>query len=1280
MEPGTERPDPRLIATDEEFALALRTLRARAGLSVRDVATRLARRTTDPVSSSTLGGWFSGRYLPTPRLVRTGAVSELLAVCGESEPGEVKEWLAALERVRRMPGPRPGKNQAPFRGLAPYEPEHARYFFGREELTADLVALAARPGGGPVVVVGPSGSGKSSLVRAGLIPALGRERAYRLLTPGPDPLTTLANALEVERDRLFAEPGLAATEMAGDLLVVDQFEEVFAGTVDPAERGRYVEALVAAGGTGTVVLCMRADFYASALAVAPLVPALRDRQVVVGPMDEEALRRAITEPARVANVTIEPGLVELLLRELAPTDRHDAPAHDPGTLPMLSHALLSTWESSRGRMLTIEQYRATGGIRGAVAKTADNAYLGLDTPEQREIARRMFLRLVHTEEDRADTRRRVPPDELVDAEDERATTVLERFIAARLITADTETVEITHEVLVRAWPQLRTWLDADEAWRHQHRRLAAAAAVWTQTGRDRGGLYRGALLASAAEWLTRGRGDDLSPVEREFLDASLRHRDDEAAAGRRTTRRRQQLVALAAGLLVVALAAAGYGQQARAAADREQRQAAQARAEATSRSAADAANRLRDKDVSLSMQLALAAYRIAPTPEARSSLLNATAVPAGSRVVSPAGPARSIALGGDRLVAGIDGGPVQVWTLDAAGRPGPAALIGEAGGQTAYAVALTPDGGTLATARPDGSVGLWRLADLAHPAAAATLTAGPGTALAITPDGQVLAAASADARVRLWSIADPDRPAPLGTLDGGTDPLRALVFSPDGRLLLAGGNDGTVHRWQLGSAGGPAPLPALTGPKSRIFSLAVSRDGRQLAAGTAAEHAVYLWDLTDPARTTPAGPPLTGPASWINGLSFSPDGQRLGAASSDSLVWLYDLGSRTAIDRLPHPANAVATLFRADGSLLTLSNDGTVRRWSLPGPVLTGARDSVFTVGFDQSGRRLAVGPGAGDNTVMLWDIADAEHPRRAGPAVVDGSSGDDFSGSGLLTPDGRTLAVGGTRGWLQLFQVDDAGSPRPYGTPYKASDDLIETIASTVDGHLLAVAADDNTVTLVDIADPARPRTLARVAGAEPAAMYGVAVSPDGRTVAGASRDRHVYLWDVADPQRPRLRATLGGFTDAAYTVAFTADGRVLAAGGADGTVRLWDLGTDAPTPIGAPLTGPVGYVYSLALNGRWLAAGSTDATVWLWDLTDPARPTYLATLTGPTDGVLAVAFRPDGAVLAAGGHDHTVRLWTVDPERAAAWVCAASGQSVTNAEWDRYLPGVAYAPPCRS
>ncbi|MGH3628230.1 MAG: NACHT and WD repeat domain-containing protein [Sciscionella sp.] len=1315
-------------------------LRMRAGLSVRDAAKLLTQRTAESVPSSTLGGWFSGSHLPTPKLVKSGIVAELLSVCGESNPVEVREWLVALQRVRCLPGRRPINSPSPFRGLATYEPEHADYFCGRQALTTELVGLAdrARLLGTPLIVVGPSGSGKSSLLRAGLIPAFccndsfpaGVRWPYLLFTPGASPVFELACQLasltgkssESLHEKLLDDPqscadmiGAVPTSGIGGhilghqvLIVVDQFEELFTLCTDEAQQYVFIQALCAAAALPTdggepvevvpsqpsvlVVLGMRADFYPQALCVPQLVPVLRDAQLVVGPMSEAQLRQAITEPTRRANLSLEPGLVEILLHDLAPVGAHpvDGAAHEPGALPLLSHALLATWEQAKGRTLTREHYHATGGIRGAVAKTAEDAFTGLATPEQQEIARRLFLRLIRTD-DTADTRRRLLYSRLVEdgapSEIDGTREVLDQFIIARLVTIDGDTIEITHEALLTAWPRLREWLDADAVWRRFHRRLTSAATHWQDTGRDPDCLYQGGVLETAREWIEDSdRRRELDTLEREFLDVSFTRLADEQVRTRRRVRRRYQLIALAAVLALAAVSVGAYARQLQLTGEREQTQAAHAQAEALSRLVASKADRLRDEDVSLSMQLALAAYRIAPTPEARSSLLNSTAIPTAARLLSPAGPVRSIAVSrqGNLLAAGIDKGPLQLWTLDDAGRPtfGGAPVIGAT--DTLMSLAFSPDGHILAAGGKDTVIHLWDTTTPAHPLAFDSLT-GPSKeifSVAVSPDGRTLAAGGADTRTYLWNITDPAHAVPLTTLAGPSQTVRAVAFTPDGRTLAVGSDDATIHLWDIDDPAHPVLLGVLTGPTSKIFCLAISPDGHHLAAGTSSDDSVYLWDISHPAHPLAEGPPLTGPASWINSVAFSPDGRTLAVGSSDTLLWLFDLDSRQPIGRLPHPRPLAASLYRTGQSLVTVADDGTIRDWDLPGPIITGASASVFAVSFDATGHRLGIGPGSADNTVTVWDPTNTHHPALLGPPIVNAADASRFSGSGALTPDGRVFAVGARDGSVQLWDVSNPRSSSRIGPPIRAANDLVESVTISTDGHLLAVNADDNTVHLINIADPRRPLPLATLTGSPPDVIYHSGFSPDGKLLAVASQNRSVYLWDISNPTRPKLLATLGGFTDAAYSAAFSPDGHILAVGSADSTVRLWDVThPDHPDSLGNPLTGPVSYVYSIAFNPHQniLAAASTDNTIWLWDLRRPRQPTYLATLTGPTNGVLGVAISPDGHTLAAGGHDRTVRLWNTDPTSAATWICTVVGQAITEQEWKRYIPELPYTPPCR-
>ena len=1191
-------PDP--IASKEEFAAALTALRERAGRTVRDVA----RLSGLPVS--TVGGYFGGRHLPP--LKPPGALPRLLRACGVTDPDEIAAWQESLNRIRRAPGPRPAGGPVPYQGLASFQPQDAGRFFGREDLTAEILRRLRDPHGpSPLIVVGASGAGKSSVLRAGVVAALcAAGEPVRLTTPGAGPLPD------------------------DGVLVVDQFEETFT-LLGGDERAALLDALA---GIGKVVLGVRADFYAEVLRV-PALAAAADGQVVVPPMSADGLRRAIVEPARVSRIDVEDGLVEVLLRDVG---------HEAGSLPLLSHVLLATWERGHGRRLTVADYRASGGLHGAVARTADTVYDELDPAEQRS-ARRLFLSLVQVSDSGPDTRRRVPAGELEPA------TVLDKFVERRLITVEKDTIGLSHEALLHAWPRLRAWIDEDRADLVTARRLTEAAGVWEREQRDPAALYQGARLVAARDWLATGGRAATPPLVTEFVQAGLRRE-------RKRTVRLYQSMAVLLALLVVAVTAGVVAFQQRHTARIE-------RNLAVSRLVATRADRVRETDVALAAQLSLAATRIGDTPEARASLIDASATVAATRLLGGNGVMQSVSYSPARklVAAGNADTTVRLWDLSDPDRPRLAGPPLTGSSDVVYSTAFSPDGRLLAAGGGDRLVRVWDVTDPDAPRAVATVD-GPAAlvySVAFSPDGTLLAAGSGDGSVRLYDV--PGFRA-SGAATGLAGLVQAVAFRPDGRELAVGLADGSVRLLPTaGLAGGVT----LTGARGKVFAVAYSPDGVTIAAGSA-DKKVHVWRRTG--NGFAAAQALAGVDSWVNGVAFSADGGRLALASSDGTAQVWDLRRRVVVARLTHPGPVTAASFVGE-RLLTSAADGVVRLWRLPGPVLTGLPDVVNQVVFRPDGAVLAVAGG----DVTFADARTHERigdplPARAGAAGALGYS-----------PDGRTLAVGYRDGSVQLYDVTDARRPVPYGGVINAHGLLVEALTFSPDGRTLATASDDNTVRLWDVTSPARPRALGTAATFR-SYVYTVRFSPDGGLLAAGSVDKTAQIISVRDPARPvRLGEPFRGPDHYVMSLAWRPDGKVLAMGSGDHTARLYDVTEPArPRRVGPVLEGPANYVYSLMFSpdGRVLAGAVTDGTVWLWNTGEPARPSVLATLVVPDKALYTVAFAPDGHTLAAAGRSATVWMWDTDLAASAAEVCRETGDRLTPAEWTRYVGALPYRSPC--
>ncbi|MFD9737623.1 hypothetical protein [Umezawaea sp. NPDC059074] len=943
--PRGERP---LDAEDTallRFAGDLRRLREKAGSPTYRQLSTCAN-----YSVSVLSEAAAGRKLPS--------LAVALAYVEACE-GDTAEWEGRWREVACGVTGRTVEDEsdagAPYVGLSAFQEADADRFFGREALVAELSKRMADHRF--LGVFGDSGSGKSSVLRAGLVAALPPSCPTVVFTPGARPFEECAvrlAALTGESPAVLREEFLAdsrnlhlrlrqvVVDRPADtdaVLVVDQFEELFTVCADPDERTRFIDALVVAASADTsrarVVIAVRADFYGRCGRYPRLVDALRDAQVLVGPMTPDELRAAVTRPAVLAGNKVETALVARLASDAA---------GQPAALPLVSHALLETWRRRRGVLLTVAGYEAAGGIRDAVARTAEAAYTALRS-DRREIARQLFLRLTALGDEGADTKRRVGCDE-VDRDDPETALVLDHLARARLLTLGREGVEITHEALIRNWPRLRDWLDEDREGLRIHRQLTEASLVWESLRHDHGSLYRGTRLAVARAWADTGR-TALTPRERAFLDACVAAEADEHAVARRRTRRLRQLVALLAVLVVLATTTTVL-------AVRVQRDATRQRDVALSEKVAGEAVALRLGDPALAAQLSLASYRLAPTTAARDGVLSTFA----TRL---AGHTREV-----------------------------------------YSLAFTPDGTVLATASGDRTVRLWDVHDRRNPVVLGSLTGNEDsvTYVRFSPDGRVLATAGRDRTVRLWAVADPRYASPLATLTGHEDTVFSVAFSSDGRLLASGSYDHTVRLWDIADPAAPKAFPVLTRLSASVKPVVFS--GHVLAVG-GDDHLVRLWDVEDPWHPALLST-LTGHTYSVDALAFSPDGRVLASGSDDHTARLWDVGD----PRRPAPFAVVtghtdivgSVAFSGDGHVLASGGyDHTVRLWDVgdprrPAPVatLTGHDSSVESVALSPDGR--VVAGASADRTAELWDtdFRDVvEHACDRGPATISRADWERF-------------------------------------------------------------------------------------------------------------------------------------------------------------------------------------------------------------------------------------------------------------------------------------------------
>lgn len=1230
-----------------EFAQRLNRARVERGLSIR-AAAKIA-----GMPSATVQGWLRGRHLPTVAL--RPHYLKLVNELGLTDELPLDWWADGWRSLQ--PVLRDGNS--PYLGLRPFGVADADMFYGRgaevTRLAQAVKELYDRRRSGVVALVGSSGSGKSSLLAAGL--------AAGACTDGPLAGWT-AVVCHPEDDLRLAGEG-------ADLQVIDQFEEIL--SAEPSERARLMAELAQAAEQRILVVGLRSDAFAAALAE-PLLNDALSRPVLLAPLTRAEVREVIVAPAELRGVRVHEDLIRALELDLAAGPADSAIAAD--VLPLLSNALLVTWAAGSGQQMSLADYQSAGGAATAVESLAEEVYAALSR-DQQEAIEALFLRLIRLTDEAV-----VAQPVRLDDVDAATRPALDAFVSARMLTVSDDSVRISHEALIRHWSRLKEWVARRQGDLRALANVRRATRVWLDSGRADAALIPVQQLGFFADWLDDvARQRLLNAEETDFLAASQAHHESVLAAERRVSARlrtRGRLaIGLAAAATALALVAGLLFFQARA----SEEVARVATEEALSRQVALTSRSLRTKDANLVTQMATVAASLADTQEARSALLDATSVDAPLRWAGEPS-AVLAALTADGLVArGGGAGTVTLW------RDGDLTSLGTdflAGDSAVLAVALGRVGGRqLLAAGGKGFSGLWDVTD--EPQQLAVLGDTEVQALTFAPNGSRLLLGTAAGAIVSYDISDPANPRRQLSvaLDPESDgpgavppPVRSLVMTSD-QVLFVGGPLGSIARWQLAQddAARLPDLPNLYIPTggtelaaTRTQALAVSPDGTRLAAGQGGR-AALLWRLADGEATGMTV--VRGFNSWVNAVGFSADSTRLITGSSDQDVTVVELAPDAELRRITTPA-VVTGVALLGGAPVAVGEDGSLRAWPALSPVLRQPQSiPSYNLSTDASGE----GWLAADNSygsINLWRVAGDAVERWPDP-VVTLPEGDAQSSAIAVARSGGYLVGASGQGRLISWPLTEDGA----GEPIVLETGLgsIATAKVSPDSSLVAAVEDQGPVVALAHADSRGKLTLA---GRLPASAESVDFSFDNQILAVARGELGVELWSVADPASP---SRLGVIPTAkgAQKIAASRVAPLLAVGEATGVVTLWDI-TDPASPTKVrEFTDPAAAVYSVDFNpdGTMILAAAADDRIWAWDLaSEGTQARYV--LDGAFGRPWDARFVADGRGIAATGGDGQIKLWAADPATARAQLCAARGTALTPDEWQRFLPGVDPADPC--
>ncbi|GAB3168959.1 hypothetical protein GCM10027059_32890 [Myceligenerans halotolerans] len=1088
-------------------------------------------------------------------------VAQVAAYRAENPPAPDSEW----ER---------GRN--PYPGLDAFDDDEAAVYFGRESQVTELVRrLHAASGDRFVVLAGASGSGKSSLLRAGVLPRLRKQR-WRVLpvfTPGTNPLASLAAAVAGPETtdkllvRLQNDPGALRAELdrlrAGArfrqvLLVVDQFEELVTLAGD-RERDQFLEALKHTTDNDTrvrVLVAVRMDLLGPL--VATQYAELFRSPAVIGALTRTQLVQAVEQPAELAGLSHAPGVVQ---RIVADTGSEDA-------LPLMAYLLHELFLAADGRTVTLAQYEELGGVEGALARHADETAAALANSADMDSVLQVLLKFV-TVRDRDAVRRRVELNSL--SADERM--VVDAFVAARLLTSNAESgvafAEVTHEALFRQWAPLRQEVEARSDQLRQRAELERWAEDWESAHRSDDYLLTGKRLAQARQWLDGlTESGQESPIARELVNASLRK--DRAYLERVADSLAQRAITSVRELPEQALL------------------------------------------------LALAALdECAATPLAVRALMTGLA---HNHVLLQLSEHTNVVRDvkwspdGTRLATASRDGTSRIWDAET----GRCIHVLPSGGPMMEGVSWSPDSRHVATIGREQSVRIWN-AETGEPVRTLRGLTDFGRQVAWSPDGQHIAASCKDTVVRIWDSTHGEL---VRELSGHRDDVWGLSWAPDGQELATASHDQRVLVWDVSTG---AIVSGLTGHTSFVEGVAWEPRGSRIATGSG-DHTSFIFRHYFEAHDVV----LRHHVNYVWNVAWSPDGGSLATASSDRLVKVVDPDDADELAVLRGHADTVwgVAWAPAGDRLATCSSDATVRTWRLhprgaESELLLESNGAVAAAAWIPGDSDLANFTATISPDQSYWAVAVASDGRSA-RASSDGTIaliGSEADVDGLLhgapaealawSADGHFLAAGDHDGHVRIYESESirSGGADPMQV-LTGHQDWISDIAWSASGRFIASGSDDRTARIWDVAG-GEQHTVLR---SHDNYVDGVAWSPDERHIATASADWTLGIWDVSTGQRIE---TLKGHEARVECIAWSPDGNWLVTGSDDETVRIWNAVTFEYSHVAGVHRGKVTSV-SWSADSNTVMSSSADGTVRAWRrepdveaLTAMARTRVFRTLT---------------------------------------------------------------------